>query len=122
MMESQTIDGLAFESNQQRLEDIDPRERTFTHEAALVHGLIEMPFAPTLHGLSIAFIFRNVWFDATIPEEFAYCSYVKGAICIEYRTLVVQATTIHITEQVLEFLYDLIAVIVLACNNPRGCN
>ncbi len=67
MMESQTIGGFAFESHQQRLEDIDPGKRTFTDKAAFVHREIEMAFSSAFDGLSVALVFWNVGFHATIP-------------------------------------------------------
>ena len=73
-----------------------------------------MPFPTTLDTLSIALVFRNVGFHAIIPQEFPCCTRIKAAIGIEIGTFVVQSTAFHFTEGILEFLIQVIAVVMVA--------
>ncbi len=107
-----------LKSDQQGLELVNPGEGSLTDEAALVHHLIEMPFSAALHRLSIALVLCNVGLDPTIPQHLPRCSCIKAAICIEDGTFIVQSTSLHVCEDVLELLDQLITIIVIASYNP----
>ena len=88
MMESETIRCFPFKADQQRLELINPGERSLTHEAMCVDLVVKMSFAATLHRLSVAFIFSNIRNQSMIPEQLACSTGIKAAIGSEEGTLV----------------------------------
>ena len=89
MMESQTIGCFTLKPDQQGLEFVNPREGPFTDEATLVHTRVEISFPSTLDRFSIAFIFHNIGFYSTIPQQFSSCTCIKATIHVEYGALVV---------------------------------
>jgi hypothetical protein len=67
MMKTETVDCFALESDQESLEHINPGERAFTDEPALVYSAIEMAFSPTFHRFSIALVLSNVGNNPAVP-------------------------------------------------------
>ena len=67
VMKAETIGCFAFETDQQGLEFVNPRERALTNKAPLVRLLVEMAFPSTFHVFSIALVLRDVRNDAAIP-------------------------------------------------------
>ncbi len=113
----------ALKADQQGLEFVNPCERSFTDEAALVHSRVEISFPSTLDRFSVAFIFRNVGLDPPIPQQFPRCARIEAAIHVKDRTVVVQPTALHVSEEVLELLLKRITVMMIASHNPcRGDN
>ena len=53
-----------------------------------------------------------------IPEQLPCSTGIKAAICIEESALIVQSVPFHVGNQILEFLFQLVAVIMIARNNP----
>ena len=122
MMESKTIRRFPFKADQQRLEFVDPGERSLTHEAMFIHLAVKMPFAATLNRPSITFIFSNIGNQPMIPEQFPCSTGVKAAICIEESTFIVQFVSFHVRNKILEFLFQLITIIMIASNDSRRAN
>ena len=82
-----------------------------------------MPLSPTFDRFSIALVFWNIGFHAIIPQQFSRCTRIKAAIGIEKGTLIVQSTAFHIPEGMLELLFELIAIVMVASNDTsRGNN
>jgi hypothetical protein len=82
-----------------------------------------MPFASAFHRFAIALVFGNVRFHAAIPQELSRCTGIKATIRIEYGTGVVQSAALQVIEYIFEFLFELIAVVVVAGNDTsRGNN
>ena len=103
-----------LKSDQQRLEFVNPCERSLTHKAPLVHEYIEMSFASTLDTLSIALVLRNVGLNPAIPQYLPRSSCIEAAICIEDGSFVIQSTSLHVSEDILQLLDNLISVIMIA--------
>ncbi len=116
------IGRFALKSDQQGLEFVNPRECSFADEAALVHDCVEMAFPSTLHCFSIAFIFRNIGFDSTVPQQLACCTCIEATIHIEHGALVVQSAAFHVSKDVLQLLLKRIAVIMVAGDDTRCGN
>ncbi len=116
-MESQTIGRFALKSDQQGLEFVNPRERSFTNEATLVRGCVEMALPSTLDRFPIAFILHNIGFDPTVPQQFSRCTCVEATIHVEYGAVVAQSTPFHVSEYVFKLLLKLIAIVVMASND-----
>ena len=117
MMEPETIGGFAFKTDQQGLEFVNPCECSLTHKASLVHFTIKMPFTSTFHAFSIPLVFRNVRDDTTIPQQLPCCTCVKTTISIKEGTFIIQPTALHIFEDVLQFLFEVKAVIMVPSDN-----
>lgn len=81
-----------------------------------------MSLSTTFDRFSIALVFRNIGFHAIIPQQFSRCTRIKAAIGIEKGTFVVQPTAFHITEGILEFLFELMAVVVITSNDASCGN
>ena len=82
-----------------------------------------MSLSATFDRFAIALVFRNVGFHAIIPQQFPGCTRIEAAIRIEKGTFVVQTTAFHIPERILEFLFELIAIVMIASNDTsRGNN
>ena len=120
MVESQTIGNFAFKSNQQGLEDVNPGEGSFTDKAAFVHIMVEMSLPSAFDGLSIALIFNNIGNNPTIPQHLPGFPRVKATISIEERAFIVEVTALHVLEQLIDRLFQIITIIMIACNE-RGC-
>ena len=88
----------------------------------LVHIGLEMPLPSAFHGLAIALVLWNGRDHATIPQEFARFPRIKAPIRIEKGTFDVQSATIHVLECILELLYELVTVIVVASDHARRRN
>jgi hypothetical protein len=121
-MESQTIGRFALKTDQQGLEFVNPRECSLTDEAMFVCRRVEMSFPPALDRFSIAFVFHNVRFNATVPQQLPCCPRIKTTVRSEDRAFVVQSTALHISEYLFELLIELIAVVMVTCNHPSGGN
>lgn len=113
---------LALKTDQQGLKFVNPCERSLTDEAVFVHDWVEMPFPSALDRLSVAFVFRNVRFDASIPQQLPCCSCVKATIHVEEGAPIVQPAALHGSEHVFELLLKHIAVVMVASNHPGGGN
>ena len=88
-----------------------------------VYFWVVMALSATFDRFPIALVFRNVGLHTIIPQQFPRCTRIKAAIGIEKGTFVVQAAAFHITESILEFLFELIAIVVVASNDTcRGNN
>ena len=122
MMESETIGCFALKADQQGLEFVNPCKRSFTHEAMGIHLAVKMPFAAPLHRLAIAFIFSDIGNQAMIPEQLPSSTGIKAAICVEEGTFIVQRVPLHVGNQILEFLFQLITIIMMASNDARCPN
>ena len=81
-----------------------------------------MSFSAALDRFSVAFIFCNVGFDPTVPQQFPCRTCIKATIHVEYRTFVVQPTAFHINKHLLELLHKVITVIMIASNHTSGRN
>ena len=108
-----------FKPDQQGLKFVHPGKGSLTHEAMFVHNRVEMPFPSSFHCLSVTLVFRNVRFDAPVPQHFPHTTRIETAIHVEEGSPVVQSTTFHICQHDLELLLKLIAVMMVACNYPR---
>ena len=122
MMEAETIGRFALKADQQGLKFVNPGERSFTHEAMHIYLAVKLPFAATLHRLAVPFIFSNIGNQAMIPEEFPGSTGIKATICIEKGTFIVEFVPFHISNQILEFLFQLITIIMMASNDSRCAN
>ena len=122
MMESETIGCFALKADQQGLEFINPSERSFTHEAMRIYLAVKMPFTATLHRLAVPFIFSNIGNQAMIPEQLPGSTGIKAAISVEEGTFIVQLVPFHIGNQVLDFLFHLITIVMIASNDSRCAN
>jgi hypothetical protein len=72
-----------------------------------------MPFTAPLHRLAVPFIFSNIGNQAMIPEELPSSTGIKATICIEKGTFIVEFVPFHISNQILEFLFQLITIIMV---------
>lgn len=122
MVESQTIGRFPLKTDQQGLEFVNPREGSLTDEAMFVHDRVEMPFPSALDRFSVAFVFRNVGFDTTVPQQLSYCPCIKATIHVEDSSFVVQSTVLHISKDLFQLLVKRIAVIVVAGYDAGGGN
>ena len=118
MMEAETVRRFPFKADQQGLEFVNPGECSLTHETVSIDLAVKMSFAATLHKLSVAFIFCNIGDQPMIPEQLPCRTGIKTAIGIEEGTFIIQLIPLHVSNQVLEFLFQIIAVIMIARNNP----
>jgi hypothetical protein len=59
-MKAERVHLLAFKSDEQPLEFIDPGKRAFHHKAFFVHRAVKMALASALGTLTIALVFRNI--------------------------------------------------------------
>ena len=92
VMKAETIGCLAFATDQQGLEFVNPGERSLTNEAMLVRRLVEMSFSSAFGTFPISLVLGNVRDNATIPKQFPGCTRIKAAISIKERTFIVQST------------------------------
>ena len=122
MMKAETIGCFPLEPDQQGLEFVNPGEGAFTDEAALVRLCVEMTFPSTLNVFTIPLILRNVGNDPAVPQQLPGCACIKATIRIKQGTFIVQPATLHVFEHVLQFLIELKAVIMLACNDASRSN
>jgi hypothetical protein len=120
MMKSKAMSCFSLKSDQQGLEFVNPGEGSLTHEPALVHTRIEIALPSTLDLLSVALVLRNVGLDPAIPQYLPRSSCVEAAICVEDGTFVVQSTSLHVSEDVLELLHKLITIIMMTRDNSCG--
>ncbi len=120
MMEAKAMNCFPLKSDQQRLEFVNPGERSLTDKATFVHNRIEVSLASTFDFLSIALVLRNVGLDPTIPQDLARRSCIEATIRIEDGTFVVQSTSRHISKDVLELLHKLITIIMMTRDNSCG--
>ena len=82
-----------------------------------------MSLSATFDRFPVALIFRNVGFYTIIPQQFPRCTCIKATISIEKGAFVIQTAALHIIERILEFLFELIAIVVIASNDTsRGNN
>ncbi len=81
-----------------------------------------MPFASTFHHFAVALVFGNVRFHTAIPQELARGTSIKATIRIEHGTGIVQSTTLQIIEYIFQFLFKLIAIVVVASNDTSRSN
>ncbi len=79
-----------------------------------------MSFPPALDCFSVAFIFRDVGFDPTVPQQLPRCARIKATIHVEYGTFVAQSTALHVCEHLFKRLFKHIAVVMVASNHPRS--
>ena len=114
MMEAKAMNCFPLKADQQRLEFVNPGERSLTDKAMLVHNRIEISFASTFDLLSIALVLCNVGLDTSIPQHLTCRSRIKAAICIEDGSFVVHSTSLHISKDVLELLNQLMSIIMVA--------
>ncbi len=121
-METQPIDIFALKSNQQTPEFVNPREVPFNDEPMLVHLPVEIPFASPLDALAVAFVFWDVGPYAPIPQHFPRFAAVKTTIGIEYGTVVAQSKALQIFEELPDGLLELIAIIMVASEEPYEPN
>jgi hypothetical protein len=122
MMESETIGCFALKADQQGLEFVNPGERSFTHEAMGIHCAVKMPLTAPLHRLAVPFIFSTIGNQGLIPEQLPGSTGIKAAIGVEEGTFIVQLVPFHIGNQVLEFLFQRITIIMVAGNDSRRAN
>ena len=57
-----------------------------------------------------------------IPEQLPCRTGIKTASGIEEGTFIIQLIPLHVSNQMLEFLFQIVAVIMIARNNPRCCD
>ena len=114
MMKPEAISCFAFKTDQQRLEFVNPCECALTNEAPLVHFGVKVSFPSTFHAFSIPLVFRNVGNDTAIPQQLPRCTRVKAAISIKAGTGIVQSASLHIFEDILQFLFKLKAVVLVS--------
>ncbi len=120
MMESKAVSCFSLKSDQQGLELVNPRERSLTDEAALVHTRIKVSLPSTFDLLSVAFVLRNVRLDPPIPQHLPCSSSIEAAIRIEDSTFVLQSTSLHISKDILELLHKLITIVMMTRDNSCG--
>jgi hypothetical protein len=113
VMKAETIGCFPFEADQQGLEFVNPGERPLAHEAPLVRLYVEMSFSSTFDAFPIALVLRNIRNDVAVPQQFPSCTRIKAAIGIKERAFIVQSTSLHVFEHVLQFLFQLKAVVML---------
>ena len=118
MMESETVCCFPFKADQQGLEFVNPSECSLIHEAMGIYLVVKLSFAATLHGLAVPFVFSNIGNQPMIPEQLPRRAGIKAAISIEEGTFIVQLVPLHVSNQMLEFLFQIVAIIMIASNNP----
>ncbi len=111
----------SLKSDQQRLEFVNPCERSLTHKAPLVHQYIEMSLTSTLDTLSIALVLCNVGLNPAIPQYLSRSSCIEAAICVEDRSFVIQSTSLQVSEDIPKLLHKLIPVIMIASYDACRC-
>ena len=114
-MESQTIGCFTFKANQQGLEDINPGEGSFTDKAMFVHSTVEMPLTPALDSLAVALVFSNVGNNAAVPQHLPRFTGIKATISIEECAFIVEFTSLHILEQLLDRFFQVVTIIMVPC-------
>ncbi len=117
-MESQTIGYFAFKSNQQGLEYVNPGEGAFTDKAMFVHLTVEMTLPSAFDGLSVALVFSNVGKNAAVPQHLPRFTRVKATISIETCAGIVECTPLHVLEQLRDRCFQVVAIMMMACNRP----
>ena len=122
MMEAETIRRFPFKADQQGLEFVNPGKRSLTHEAMFIYLAVKMSFATTLHRLSVPFIFCNIGYQPMMPEQLPCRTGIKATISIEEGTFIVQLVSLHVSNQILEFLFQIVAIIMIASDNPSCRN
>src|SRR4051794_13284107 len=78
--------------------------------------MIEMAFSPTFHASPIALVFRNVRNHAKVPKHFTCFACIEATISIEEGTLIVQSQASHVAKQLLDCLFQFIAIVMVACH------
>jgi hypothetical protein len=116
-MESEPIAVFAFEPDQQCPKLINPGKRSFNHEPLLVDLAMKLSLSPTFEPFAIAFVLRNVGTHPSVPEQFPCFSRIKCSISVKEGTFVVQPTSLHIFEQLVDCLFEGETIIMLPCND-----
>ena len=116
-MKAERVHLLAFKSDQQPLEFIDPGKRAFHHKALFVHRAVKMALAPALGALTIAFVFRNIRSYTAIPKQFTCLFCIKRTIGIKGGVSIREFKLIELPKQVFEASGQLITIIVVASNH-----
>ncbi len=81
-----------------------------------------MTFPSPFNCFPIALVLRYIGNHPPIPQHLPCCPTVKAHICIKEGTGIVQSKALQIGEDVLELLFQLIAIIMLTCHYPRRGN
>lgn len=116
-MKAERVDLLAFKSDEQPLEFIDPGKRTLHGKAFFVHRAVKMALAPALGTLPIAFVFRNIRSYTTIPKQFTSLFCVKRTIGIKIGVRIREFKLIELPKQVFEAIRQFITIIMVPSNH-----
>jgi hypothetical protein len=116
-MKAERVHLLAFKSDEQPLEFIDPGKRAFHDKAFFVHRTVKMALAPALATLTIALVFRNIRSYTAIPKQFTGLFCVKRTIGIKVGVSIREFTPIELHKQVFEAISQLITIIMVASNH-----
>jgi hypothetical protein len=116
-MKAERVHLLAFKSDQQPLEFIDPGKRAFHHKALFVHRAVKMALAPALGALTIAFVFRNIRSYTAIPKQFTGLFCIKRTIGIKVGVSIGEFKLIELPKQVFEAIGQLITIIMVPSNH-----
>lgn len=116
-MKAERVHLLAFKSDEQPLEFIDPGKRAFHHKAFFVHRAVKMALAPALGTLPIAFVFRNIRSYTAIPKQFTSLFCVKRTIGIKVGVSIREFKLIELSKQVFEATSQLITIIMVPSNH-----
>jgi hypothetical protein len=116
-MKAERVHLLAFKSDEQPLEFIDPGKRAFHDKAFFVHRAVKMALAPALGTLTIAFVFRNIRSYTPIPKQFTGLFCVKRTIGIKVGLSIREFKLIELPKQVFEAISQLITIIMVPSNH-----
>ncbi len=119
-MEAEPIHIFPFKADEYCPEFVNPCKGALNCKAVLVCIPIKVSLSATFDRFAIAFIFRNVRDNATIPQHLPSCLCVKAFICIEQGTFIVEMTAPHVGKQLLEGLCYVIGVVMVA-SHDLGC-
>ena len=89
-MKPYPVDIFALKSNEERPKCVNPGKGPFNGKTILIDFSIKVALSTAFRRLSATFVFRNVGFDAIVPEPFAYHLRIKACIRVEDRTLIVE--------------------------------
>ena len=116
-MKAERVHLLAFKSDEQPLEFIDPSKRAFCDKAFFVHRAVKMALAPALGTLTIAFIFRNIRSYTAIPKQFTGLFCIKRTIGIKVGVRIREFKLIELPKQVFQAIRQLITIIMVPSNH-----
>ena len=116
-MKAEKVHLLALKPDEEPLEFINPGKSAFSDKAFFVDGAVKMALTPALRPFTIAFVFRNIRSNATVPQEFARIFGVKGTVSIKEGVPIRKFQVIKLAKQVFETVNEGVTIIMIASNH-----